>query len=46
MIVVYFLIMVSMAKNANPYHLAFVYALIATNLLILFGGILKNPGVP
>ena len=46
MILVYFLIMVSMAKNANIYHLAFVYSIIALNLLILFGGILKNPGVP
>ena len=46
MIIVYFLIMVSMAKNANVYHLTFVYALIVTNLLVLFGGILKNPGVP
>ena len=46
MILVYFLIMVSMAKNANPYHLAFVYSIIGLNLLVLFGGILKNPGVP
>ena len=46
MIVVYFLIMVSMAKNANIYHLGFVYSLIVCNILVLFGGILKNPGVP
>ena len=46
MIVVYFLIMVSMAKNANIYHLSFVYSLIIFNILVLFGGILKNPGVP
>ena len=46
MIMVYFCVMVSMAKNANFFHLMFVYGLIVFNVLILFGGILKNPGVP
>ena len=46
MILLYFLVMISIAKTANIYYLIFVYALIAINLIILIGGILKNPGVP
>jgi len=46
MILVYFAIMISMAKNANPIHLNACYGALGLNLLILFTGILKNPGIP
>ena len=46
MICFYFLMMMSMATGGNPYHVIFCYSGIALNLLLLFGGILKNPGIP
>jgi len=46
MILVYFYIMLTIAVNPNPIHLDFAYAGIIFNLYLLFGGILKNPGVP
>ena len=42
----YFLLMMSMAEGGNVYHIAFCYFTIGLNLFLLFGGILKNPGIP
>ena len=46
MILTYFLLMLSMAKDAEGWHMNVSYAGLALNLLVLFGGILKNPGIP
>lgn len=35
-----------MASNPNKWHLYACYAGLVTNLLVLFAGILKNPGIP
>ena len=40
------MLMMTMAENSNPYHKAFCYMGIYFNLFLLFGGILKNPGIP
>ncbi len=46
MILCYFLVMINMASNPNLTHLYTCYAGLATNLFVLFAGILKNPGIP
>lgn len=46
MILTYFLLMLSMANNAASWHLYISYTGLGINLLALFGGILKNPGIP
>jgi hypothetical protein len=46
MILAYFIIMINMASNPNIIHLYICYGGIGLNLLVLFGGILKNPGIP
>jgi hypothetical protein len=38
--------MINMASNPNIIHLYICYGGIGLNLLVLFGGILKNPGIP
>lgn len=35
-----------MASNPNIFHLYIVYAGLVFNILVLFAGILKNPGMP
>ena len=46
MIFAYFSIIINYASNPNVIHLYIVYAGLALNLLLLFTGILKNPGIP
>jgi len=46
MILFYFLLMLSMANDKEGWHMYISYTGIFINLCILFGGILKNPGVP
>ena len=46
MILAYFLVMINMANNPNPTHLTICYFGLGINLLILFAGILGNPGIP
>ena len=46
MILVYFVVMIKMASNPNTVHLYACYLGLATNLFVLFAGILKNPGIP
>ena len=46
MILTYFLLMLSMAKDGDGWFMYVSYAGLALNLLVLFGGILKNPGIP
>ena len=46
MILVYFLLMLSMANDRNGWHMYISYVGLALNFLVLLGGILKNPGIP
>lgn len=46
MILAYFIIMIKMASNPSTVHLYICYGGIGLNLLFLFAGILKNPGIP
>ena len=46
LIFVYFMIMLSLAKDAPISHQIICYIGIAFNLFLLFGGILGNPGIP
>ena len=46
MILTYFLLMLSMAKDAEGWQMNVSYVGLTLNLLVLFGGILKNPGIP
>lgn len=46
MILVYFIVMLSLAKNPNPLMLALAWAMLGTNFGCLLAGILKNPGMP
>lgn len=45
MIFVYFIIMLKMAAIENIAYLIVAYTGIAINVVMLFGGILKNPGM-
>ena len=38
--------MLKLAKEGNPLHILWCEFCIIMNLLVLFGGILKNPGIP
>ena len=46
LILFYFYIMMSMATKAYFLHKLWCQFCIAANLFSLFGGILKNPGIP
>ena len=46
MILAYFLLMLSMCGDAVGNKVYYSYAGIVANLLTLFAGILKNPGIP
>jgi len=35
-----------MVKEKEGYHMYVSYVGLAVNLFVLFGGILKNPGIP
>jgi len=45
MIFVYFIIMLKMAAIENMTYIIVTYTGIAINVIMLFGGILKNPGM-
>lgn len=46
MIFVYFMVMLSMAGEQAGNKVYISYAGLLINILVLFAGILKNPGIP